>query len=140
MLLEELGQYLEAEGLGVLGTTLFLGGLPVDAPNIQTQDAIAALVETPGFPAEYVHDVVPPSREMPVVQLLVRGAPYDYAGPRAWGQQIWGALGSIRNQALSGTFYLGVRPIQPVFKLRDDDFARPIMTAQFRIDKAVEET
>ena len=48
MTLEDLGNYLQAEGLGTLGTTLFLGGLPVDAPNVSTQDAITALVETPG--------------------------------------------------------------------------------------------
>ena len=137
MLLEDLGNYLQAEGLGTLGTTLFLGGLPVDAPNISTLDAITALVETPGFPAEYVHDVVSPSREAPVVQVLTRGAPYDYATARQWAQEIWVALGSIRNQVLSGTFYLGVQPIQSVFKLRDDDFARPLMTCQFKCDKAV---
>jgi hypothetical protein len=136
VVLDDLGDYLQVEGLGVLGTTLFLGGLPVDAPNITTVDAITALVETPGFPAEYVHDVVTPSRDLPVVQILTRGAPYDYATARAWAQDIWMALGSIRNQVLSGTWYLGVRPIQSVFLLRSDDFARPLMTAQYRIDKA----
>jgi hypothetical protein len=135
--LDDLGQYLQGEGLGVLGTTLFLGGLPVDAPNITSQDAITALVETPGFPPEYIHNDVVPSREMPVVQILTRGAPYDYATARAWAQDLWLALGSIRNQTLSGTFYLGVQPIQAVFKLRDDDYARPIMTCQFRCDKSV---
>jgi hypothetical protein len=136
MLLEELGTYLQAEGLGTLGTNLFLGGLPVDAPNLASQDAITALVETPGFPAEYVHDVLTPSREAPVIQILTRGAPHDYATARTWAQDIWMALGSIRNQTLSGTFYLGVQPIQSPFKLRDDDYARPIMTCQFRVDKA----
>lgn len=139
MILDELGAYLQAEGLGTLGTTLFLGGLPVDAPGASTPDAIAALVETPGFPAVYVHDEVPPSRESNVVQILVRGAPYDYATARTWAQQIWMALGSIRNQALSGTFYLTVQPLNPVFKLRDDDYSRPILTAQVRIDKAAQE-
>ena len=128
---------MQTEGLGILGTTLFLGGLPVDAPNITTVDAITALVETPGFPAEYVHDVVMPFRETPVVQILTRGAPMTMPahghGRRTSG---WHS-GSIRNQVLSGTFYLGVVPIQSPFKIRDDDYARPIMTAQFKIDKAV---
>jgi hypothetical protein len=110
--------------------------LPVDAPNIATVDAITALVETPGFPATYVHDVVSPSREGNVVQVLTRGAPYDYAAARTWAQDIWVALGSIRNQALSGTFYLGVMPIQSPFKLRDDDAGRPLMSFQVRCDKA----
>ena len=73
---------------------------------------------------------------MPVCQVLTRGAPYDYAAARTWAQDIWLALGRIRNQALSGTFYLGVMPIQSVFKLRDDDANRPIMTFQVRVDKA----
>lgn len=136
MVLEELGVYLQAEGLGILGTTLFLGGLPVDAPNITTQDAITALVETPGFPAEYVHDVADVGWEQPVIQILVRGAPYDYATARTWAQDIFLALGQIRNQALSGTYYFWVSPLQSVFKLRDDDFSRPIMTCQFRCGKA----
>jgi hypothetical protein len=110
--------------------------LPVDAPGITTPDAIAALVETPGFPAEYVHDVVAPSRDRPVCQILTRGAPYDYATARAWAQDIWVALGSIRNQVLSGTFYLGVQPLQAPFKIRDDDYARPIMSFQVRCDKS----
>jgi len=135
-LLDELGAFLQAQSLGTLGSNLFLGGLPVDAPNATTPDACTALVETPGFPAIYVHDVVPPSREAPVVQILVRGAPYDYATARQWAQDIFLALGSIRNQTLSGTFYLGVQPIQSVFHLRQDDYNRPLMTCQFRVDKA----
>jgi hypothetical protein len=136
MILDDLGLYLQTAGLGTLGTTLFLGTLPLDAPNITTADAITALVETPGFPPVYIHDVVPPSREQPVVQILTRGSPYDYAGARTWAQDIFMALGSIHNQVLSGTLYLSCLPLQSVFKLRDDDFARPIMTVQFRVDKA----
>ena len=136
MILEDLGLYLQTEGLGTLGTTLFLGGLPVDAPNIATVDAITALVETPGFPAEYVHGVVGVGSEQPVVQTLTRGAPYDYAGAREWAQDIYLALGRIRNQTLSGTYYFWIMPLQSIFKLRDDDYSRPIMTVQFRCRKA----
>lgn len=137
MLLEDLGVYLQAAGLGTLGTTLFLGGLPVDAPNVATQDAITALVETPGFPSEYVHDVVGISWERPMVQTLTRGAPYDYVGAREWAQEIYLSLGQIRNQTLSGTYYFWVMAHHNVWKLREDDYARPIMTAQFRVGKAV---
>ena len=73
-----------------------------------------------------------------MIQILVRGAPYDYATARGWAQDIYLSLGHIRNQALSGTYYFWVMPIQSVFKLRDDDYARPIMTCQFRCGKAVE--
>jgi hypothetical protein len=135
--LTDLGTYLQTAGLGTLGTTLFLGGLPLDAPNITTQDAITALVETPGFPVQITHDVVGVSWEQPTVQVLTRGAPYDYAEARSRAQNILLALAQIRNQTLSGTYYFWVSPLQSVFKLRDDDFARPIMTFQVRCGKAV---
>lgn len=99
-------------------------------------DAITALVETPGFPAEYVHDVAGVGSEQPVIQILTRGAPYDYASARAWAQDIYLSLGQIRNQTLSGTYYFWVMPIQSVFYLRQDDFSRPIMSVQFRCRKA----
>ena len=137
MLLDDLGLYLQTEGLGTLGITLFLGGLPVDAPNATTPDAITALVETPGFATQYVHTPTGVSWEQPVLQTLTRGAPYDYAGARAWAQDIFLALGRIGNQTLSGTYYFWVVPLQSIFKLRDDDFSRPIMTGQFRCGKAV---
>jgi Bacteriophage minor capsid protein len=136
VVLDELGTHLQSLGLGVLADTLFLDGFPEDAPGTSTPDLIAALVETPGFPPEAAHDSLEPSREHPVVQLLVRGAPYDYVTPRQWAQQIWMALGSIHNRTLSGVFYLSVRPLQSVAKLRNDDYGRRIVTAQFRIDKS----
>lgn len=137
MFLDDVGAYLQTQGLGTLGTTLFLGGLPVDAPNATTPDAITALVETPGFAAEYVHDVLGVSWERPMLQILTRGAPYDYVGAREWAQDIYLALGQIRNQVLSGTYYFWVMPHQTVWKLRDDDYARPVMTCQFRCAKSV---
>lgn len=136
-LLDDLGLYLQTEGLGTLGTNLFLGGLPVDAPNVTQVDEVAALVETPGFPAQYVHTPAGVSWEQPVVQPLVRGAPYDYATARDWAQDIFLALGRISNQTLSGTYYFWVVPLQSVWKLRDDDFHRPIMSCQVRIGKSV---
>jgi Bacteriophage minor capsid protein len=136
VVLDELGVHLQTLGLGILAETLFLDGLPQDAPGVSTPDLVAALVETPGFPPDYIHNTLEPSREHPVVQLLVRGAPWDYVTPRQWAQDIWIALGSIRNTLLSGVFYLTVRPLQSVSKLRNDDYARRIVTAQFRIDKS----
>jgi minor capsid protein len=135
--LDDLGTYLHTAGLGTLGTTLFLGGLPLDAPGISTPDQIAGLVETPGFPPQSVHTPPGLGWELPSVQVLVRGAPYDYAGARTWAQDIFVALGTVKNQTLSGTYYFWISPHQSVFKLRDDDYARPIVTCQFTCAKAV---
>jgi Bacteriophage minor capsid protein len=135
--LDDLGLYLQTQGLGTLGTDLFLGGLPVDVPSAVQQDDVTALVETPGFPAQYVHDVAGISWEQPVVQILVRGAAHDYVSARTQAQAVFVALGQIQNQALSGTYYFWVLPLQSPFKLRDDDFGRPILSVQFRCAKAL---
>ena len=139
MVLEDLGEYLQRLGLGILAQTLFLGGIPLDTPQGVQVDEVAALVETPGFPAGYVHDVRGPSQEYPVMQILVRGKPHDYAAPRRRAQEMLGALGTITNQVLSGTFYLWVRPWQTVFPLYSDDLARRVLSAQVRIAKDTEE-
>jgi hypothetical protein len=136
-LLEDLGTYLQAAGLGTLGIDLFLGGLPLDAPNIASQDAVTALMETPGFPPQYVHSTLGADWEQPVVQIMVRGEPRDYAATREQAQEVFVALGKIRNQTLSGTYYFWCLPLQSPWKLADDDFARPIFTAQFRCGKSL---
>jgi|GEM_PF-956819 len=138
MLLDEVGAYLQAEGLGTLGTDLFLGMLPVDAPNGSPPGEVTALYETPGFPAQYVHSTVGADWEQPVLQIVVRGEPYDYAPARLQAERIWVALSQIRNQVLSGTFYLWCQPLQSVSPvIGPDDYGRPRMSAQFRIGKAL---
>jgi Bacteriophage minor capsid protein len=137
MVLDEVGAYLQAQGLGVLGTDLFLGKMPQDAPNVVTQDAITALIEIPGFPMMFVHSTLGADWEQPVLQIITRGAPDDYAATRLWAEQITLALSQIRNQTLSGTFYLWCQPVQSVFALDPDDFGRPRMTCQVRLGKAL---
>jgi Bacteriophage minor capsid protein len=137
MLLDELGEYLQALGKGTLAIDLFLSKLPVDAQQPLSPDEIVALVETPGFPPEYVHVPGGPQREHPVIQLLVRGKANDYAAPRLRAQDIYLTLGAISNQTLSGTFYLSCLPLGSIAPLKEDDFGRPILQCQFKIDKSI---
>lgn len=135
--LDDLGTYLQTQGLGTLGTTLFRGGIPLDVPEVVMQDALVALVETPGLPPNYVHSTLGPDWEQPVVQTLVRGGPYGYAAARTVAQNVFLALGRIANQSLSGTWYLWVLPLQSPFLLRTDESARPILACQFRCAKSI---
>ncbi len=137
MLLEDVGTYLQTAGLGTLGTDLFLGSLPLDAPNVSTQDAVIALFELPGFAPDYVHSPAGVSVEHPGLQILVRGAPYDYAGARTQAQEVFIALGKISNQVLSGTYYFWCMPMHSPWHLRQDDYSRPIFSMEFRCGKAV---
>ena len=132
-LLDDLGLYLQDEGLGILGTDLFLGGIPLDAPDVVHQDNLTALAENTGFAPTSVHSIRGPAVRQPAIDLLVRGAPYDYTTPRVQAQRVSLALSAICNQQLSGAFYLWVRPLQSVYKRSQDDFARLILTCQFRL-------
>jgi len=138
VLLDELGAYLQAQGLGTLGSDLFLGSIPIDSPNVTNQDAITALYETPGFPGQYVHSTLGLDWEQPVVQIICRAAPYDYSAARLQAEQVMVALSKIRNQTLSGTFYLWCMPLDsPHPAIGPDDYGRPRLTCQLRIGKAL---
>ena len=51
MILDEVAAYLQAEGIGIIGQTLFMGSMPQDEPGTGGQDAIMALIEIPSRPA-----------------------------------------------------------------------------------------
>jgi hypothetical protein len=137
MLLDELGTYLQAQGIGTLGTTLFLGGLPQDSPNIAVQDACVALIEIPGLPPSHVHTQQQASYEQPVVQIICRGAPYGYPAARTRAQQAWKALDGLSNVVLQGETYLWVLAMQSPFLLRVDEMARPILVFNIRCAKGL---
>ena len=48
---DDLAAYLQAERIGTVGTTLFKGSVPQDAPLVSAQDALVALIEGPGMPS-----------------------------------------------------------------------------------------
>lgn len=137
MILDDLGTLLQTAGLGTLGQTIFLGSMPLDAPGTTTPDAIMALLETPGPGPLLVHDDVLPSIEQPIVQVRVRDAPYAYQAARLRAQQAWQVLSAVHNEALSGTEYLSILPLQSPFPLDTDDFARPHLIFHVRCAKAL---
>jgi Bacteriophage minor capsid protein len=135
MVLDDLGAYLEAHGVGVLGTTLFKGGIPVDAPEVVMQDTLVALVETPGLPPVHTLDFA--RYEQPVVQVIARGAPYQYAACRLQAQAAFDALDGLANVTLGTGVYLWVIALQSPWWLRTDDFARPHIVFQVRAARAL---
>jgi hypothetical protein len=137
MLLDDLGTYLQAQGIGTVGTTLFKGSIPQDAPALNVQDALVALIETPGLPPMHVHSVSGPDVEQPTVQVVSRGAPYAYAAARTKAEAAFVALDSVHNQTLGTAFYLWILALQSPFLLRVDDLNRPHIVFNVRCAKAL---
>jgi len=59
------------------------------------------------------------------VQVVVRGAPNDYATPRATIQTIYENVAEIETEDLSGTRYYLSEPMQNPFALDVDEQDRP---------------
>lgn len=137
MVLDELADYLEDQGIGTVDVDIFKGGLPLDTPLAMQPDAVVALVETPGLPPEYVHSITGIAMEQPVIQVIVRGPPWDYPTARSKAESAFVALGAITNQALSSVLYLWVLPLQSPWWLRTDDLDRPHIVFQVRCAKAL---
>lgn len=137
MTLDELGTYLEDAGVGVLGSTLYLGGVPLDVATGPVQDSLLALIEVPGFPPLDVHSDVDASIEQPVIQLVSRGAPQDYHDAASRVAAAYLALEGLCNQVLSGTLYLEIWAQQPPLYLKQDDLGRHYITFTVRCQKSL---
>src|ERR1043166_7924080 len=107
MVLDDLGIYLQTQGLGTLGTNIFKGRIPQDAPGTGVPDELIALFPVPGLPPEHTHDIVGPAVEQPMVQVRIRGGTTAGSDASAWtkAQQAFVALDSVRNQVINGVFY-----------------------------------
>ncbi|HHV98601.1 MAG TPA: hypothetical protein GXX36_03350 [Clostridiaceae bacterium] len=96
MMLNEIGAYLQSQGIGTLATDLFLGQMPEEPDNC------IALFEYAGNPPDLHWN-----GEYPGLQVRVRNK--SYAAGRAKIQQIYGLLHGLHGQVLSGTRYLLIK-------------------------------
>src|SRR5262245_1112839 len=132
VLLEDLGLYLQQNGLGVLGQDIFLGSIPLDPPGGGVQNAVLGLFEVPGLPPSHQHDVVGPGYEQPVVQCRFRGEPFGYQATRQKAGEAFTLLDSVINQTINGTFYLWIQALQSPFSQPQDEWQRPFILFECR--------
>lgn len=118
----EIVALLEANGLGVFGTTIFLHKLP-EAP-----DVCIALDITSGSPPDGAFGVLGIKYEKPSIRVRVRGVRADPEGPRARIENIFRLFPKVMGTTLSGTKYLSLQPLQPPFILEEDGNGRTIWT------------
>jgi hypothetical protein len=114
MLTDEIKARLDALSLVDADYTVFRGKMPA------TPDEVVVLRETGGTAAERFMGGTA-SIEQPSLQVIVRGAPHDYDGPRLVADTIWQAMVEWGAFTADGTRYVGLTPLQSVFPLRDGD-------------------
>lgn len=139
MILDDIGLYLQAEGLGTRGSTIFEGRIPPEPPGSGIADQIIVLFSVPGLGVLHVHDAPGASVEQPVVQVRLRGsaAQGGYAAMWTTATQTFLALDSVRNQVLNGTFYLAILALQSPFGFPEDQYERPFLVFNVRCARSV---
>jgi len=104
MLLEDLGLYLEDNGIGIRGTNLFTGVLPAAAPG-----NCVLLSEYPG--AGSLRTSAGVASEQPRVQVMVRNA--DYAAARELAEEIYTLLDGVANEDINEVRYHWIEALSP---------------------------
>ena len=91
-MLEEIGNFLQGQGIGIQGTDIFLGDVPQNAP-----DAAVAIIETSGLAPIYIHGINGPGWNQPSFQIFTRAL--TYATARSKAEDIFKALAVLTNVA-----------------------------------------
>ncbi|MDP3717096.1 MAG: minor capsid protein [Acidobacteriota bacterium] len=136
MTLEELATHLAAapQGLGLtIGTNLYRGPLP-DATG--SEPAVGLVPRIGGRASEQEFGAADLAFEWPRLRVVVRGARQDPAPARAKAEAIYKVLGKVQAQALSGTFYHGIKCFPVAFD-RSDANDRPIYVFDIEVEKEV---
>jgi len=129
-MLDDVGAFLVANAIGVLGVDIWKSGIPTDAA-----DDSVGMVETSGPPPELVHESATPFYEHATFQLMVRGLKYKDARTRI--NTVWKLLTTVRNVTLGTTRYLSITALQTPFDFGDDENHRARLIANFDAFKEV---
>lgn len=126
-LLDDVGTYLQTNGVGTIGTTLFLSYMP-EAP-----DLCVAVYEFVGLqPMQTMSGAADVKNERPRLQIAARGAPQDYVAARAKVQTCYGLLCNLVDSVLGTTRYISFVPIDSPAPIGRDDSQRPTIVCNFQ--------
>ena len=108
--LDDLAARLVTQGVGVLGTSIFISSAAVIPTDM---GPYLSLSETGGVAPTRVQNVSAPNTQRPSIQVLCRagfiaGVQDAYPAARTMAKAAYDALDGIFNTMLSGTFYLHV--------------------------------
>jgi len=117
--LNDVAAFLSAQGLGTVGVDIFIGFLPA------TPTPCCAVFEYGGSAPSGGFGTYGTVYEKPAVQVVFRGSPEDYLGPRTKAQTAFRALHAVAPGALPGVTpstpnYLLITPNQQPFIMERD--------------------
>lgn len=128
MLLTELSARITSQSLVNTGYTVFTGYLP-PSPHLAI-----ALYETGGTGMErFFGGSAPVDRAG--LQVVVRGAPQDYATPRRQMEKLYQGLSDWTAFTQSGVRYLNFVPLQSPFVFNRDETERVVFAVNFLVWK-----
>lgn len=125
MTLDEVGAYLQAQGIGTLGSTLWTGFMP---PAVNASDPMMVAVHEyggryqTGLSRAFGDGQI--TRELTRLQIEVRGLVEDYKGARQKAQDAYLAMSALMSATLSGVSYFTSIMLQPPFPLMQDGAKR----------------
>lgn len=124
-LLDALGARLVADGVGTLGTTIFLSFMP------PTPDAVVVIYEGRGNGPEQTFGASVVAVERPAVRIIARAARNDYVAARTLMESVRASLGDIRGETISGVNFQCVIATSDPYPMRLDDKERAQMGLDF---------
>lgn len=132
MFLDEIAARLVAQGVGVIGSSIFLGSKAVipagDGPYI-------SLTESGGSGPTRIHNKAGANTQRPTAQIAVRARSYLVARSKA--KEAYLALDGVWNTALSGgVFYQKITARQEPTDIGLDDEKRPMIAFNIDAEKA----
>lgn len=119
---KDIAELLETNGVGTVGTNIFVGHLPLELSNI------VGLFDTGGI---YVNPKW--KRDEFTLQILIRGPKEDYEGGYAKAKAVKDAILGIDTVTINSTDYLQFIIIGDITFLSFDDKKRPQFTTNWRI-------
>lgn len=129
MLLDDIGAFLQAEGLGTLGEDFFLSTSP------DTPDTAIVVREYGGEAPVMVHNTPGVAYELPRFQVACRAVDYETA--RLAAERCYRALARVANQQIGGARYLSIAPLQPPFPIGPDESGREIVVFNCGVQKTL---
>lgn len=125
MLIRDIAQILQTNGIGVLGTDIFLGQLPASPDNVVAVFEYAGEPPDLHWPGEY-----------PGLQILVRNKSYEAGRQKI--EQVKNILHGLAETVVNNHRYLLIRANQSPAFLQRDENNRAIFVCNFRVIKAKE--
>lgn len=126
MILEALGDHLQTNAVGTLGTNIFLGKMPA------SPDYCITLYEYEGMQPRESFGGNPYDIDMPRIQVVVRAARDDYPTARDAAKTIKDLLADLTDITISSTKVLRVASLGSTIPLGLDDKDRPRIAANFQ--------